>query len=406
MARPVKTVALVDWHWAGHHPTCLKLYASALAENGVDVVPFAPAPAEVPALLQDTPAARSAPALARIDAARQFDAPAHLPVRPRWLQRIQQQASTFRRLGRTLRAWERETGRKIDTVFFNTIYDHDFSHASWLAALMGCDWAGLYLHARCIRTPGAIMPGGGRVPAAERMFGGRRLRGIGVLDAGAVSPLQSVLGERPVVLFPDVTDDRLPTDAAGGGLARRVLEFARGRPVVALVGHIHRSKGIEAFTRAAVDPRLAHVFFFVGGAANLSGLSPAAQAFVANAWESAPNIYAHLHRVQDERDLNAVVNACDVVYAAYVDFPHSSNVLTKAAVFRKPIIVSTGHLMGEQVREYDLGLTVPQDDAEAVVRGILDLTAGTAATTAPRWGDFAARHSYERLREAFGELLG
>jgi len=407
MDRPAKTVALVDWHWAGHHQTYFKYYASVLAESGVRVVPFLPAPEDAASLLATTPAAASPEAMRRIEPAEPCHGGAHLPVRPRSLQRIFAQVSGFRRLARSLRAWEARHGTAIDMVFFDTMYDHDFANASAVSALFGWDWAGLYLHARCIHTPHAPMPGGGRVPDGRSMFRGPRMRALGVLDEAVMPQLREVVGPRRLVRFPDITDATTPArDDRDAGLARKLETSARGRPIIALVGHLHRTKGLEAFTQAALDPRLQDCFFFLGGEANLAGIAADSSRAMTKAWEASPNIHAHLQRL-DEASLNAVIRSSAVLCAAYVDFPHSSNILTKAAVFRRPIIVSEGHLMGRQVGRYALGLTVPQNDVEGLVRAIQRLSSGALPDdeSPPRWDEYAALHSYERLREAFDEVL-
>jgi glycosyltransferase involved in cell wall biosynthesis len=407
MAGPVKTVALVDWHWDGHHPTYFKFFASALAELGCRVIPYVPAPDEAASLLATSPAARSPEVVGRIGAAEAFHGGIHLPVRPRSLQRFLRRASSFRRLARRLDAWERRHGSRVDMVFFTTMYDHDFADATLTASLLRRDWAGLYLHASCIHTPGAVMSDGGRVPDAGRMFRGSRFRGLGVLDESAIPRLEPLVGGRRLVRFPDITDDTLPgPDDRDGGLARKIERFAGGRPVVALTGHLRPSKGLVAFTRAAQDPRLREHAFVVAGAAQLSGLPAEVRRDVTKSWEAEPRVFAHLARL-DEPTLNAVMRGSDVLFAAYSDFPHSSNTLTKAAILRKPVIVSEGHLMAERVRRYGLGMTVPQDDVEAVVKAILRLTPPSPpAEVPPRWDDYAALHSYGRLREAFGEILG
>ena len=40
-----------------------------------------------------------------------------------------------------------------------------------------------------------------------------------------------------------------------------------------------------------------------------------------------------------------------------MNFPHSSNIMTKAAAFNKPILVNDGYLMSERVKTYGIGLT-------------------------------------------------
>ena len=132
------------------------------------------------------------------------------------------------------------------------------------------------------------------------------------------------------------------------------------------------------------------------------------RALFVRAVSEGPAVIYHGERVPDERAYNSLVQACDVLFAAYVDFPHSSNTLTKAAVFEKPIIVSDGHLMAARVREYRLGEVVPQGDAEAALRAIrriVDDLPGWREKNKPRWAEYRERHSVARLNEALAGLL-
>jgi hypothetical protein len=36
----MRTIALIDWNWMGHHPTYFTHFAAAMAEAGAEVVPF------------------------------------------------------------------------------------------------------------------------------------------------------------------------------------------------------------------------------------------------------------------------------------------------------------------------------------------------------------------------------
>jgi hypothetical protein len=51
-----------------------------------------------------------------------------------------------------------------------------------------------------------------------------------------------------------------------------------------------------------------------------------------------------------------------MIFAVYKDFPHSSNLLSKAAFFKKPIMVSSKYYMGSEVDEYQLGFSVSEDN--------------------------------------------
>jgi hypothetical protein len=106
--------------------------------------------------------------------------------------------------------------------------------------------------------------------------------------------------------------------------------------------------------------------------------------------------------------MNSVMSACDIVHAAYLDFPHSSNIMTKAALVGRPLIVSEGYLMAERVRRFRMGEVVPQGDAGALAGAITRITRDPGAWMAanrPLWADYLREHSFERLQDVFGGLL-
>ena len=45
----------------------------------------------------------------------------------------------------------------------------------------------------------------------------------------------------------------------------------------------------------------------------------------------------------------------------------------KAAAFEKPILVAEGHLMGQRVKQYGIGLAVPENDVEQMYMGLQQL---------------------------------
>jgi glycosyltransferase involved in cell wall biosynthesis len=97
-----------------------------------------------------------------------------------------------------------------------------------------------------------------------------------------------------------------------------------------------------------------------------------------------------------------------VVFAAYRNFPNSSNVLTKAAIFERPVLVSDGYLMAERVREFQLGEVVPEGDVEAIVQTLERMLAPgyyAELRQRARWADYREAHSTARLKKAMADLL-
>ncbi|MFT3830064.1 MAG: hypothetical protein QM691_10215 [Opitutaceae bacterium] len=95
---------------------------------------------------------------------------------------------------------------------------------------------------------------------------------------------------------------------------------------------------------------------------------------IAAACSAAPDNFLFLpERLVDGPDFNAHVVACDVLVAAYIDVPFQSNLLTKAAAFSKPVVVSRGYVMERHTIDYGLGIAVPQGDAHATLAAIKEL---------------------------------
>lgn len=187
-----------------------------------------------------------------------------------------------------------------------------------------------------------------------------------------------------------------------------MLARAQGRPIVSLLGALQPSKGVELFLHAACDPRLADVAFFVGGPfADHCGVSFRTR--VQSLVRKAPHVHVHLERMC-ESSFNAAVRASKVLFAAYVDFPYSSNVQGKAAQFHKPLIVTEGTLMAERCAEYSLGESIRENDLEALITTIKSLLARERANAeneylAAKHERYAAMHSYEAVRDTMEWVL-
>jgi glycosyltransferase involved in cell wall biosynthesis len=400
-----ETIALLEWNWMGHHPTYFNHFAAAMAEAGAEVVPFCADAEDFAKRLAALDLSKDV--ADRIAPAERVEGPRPSNFRPARWRGIYEARKFFGGLGKQLRAWETKHGRKIDLVFFACIYDRQFEHFEHAERLFGFPWAGLYLHARSFRMPGSPVPYLGGVPCPERIFASPSLRAAAVLDEGAAKPLGKLTGGKPVLLFPDITVAALPDEGPAEGLAGKIKSFAAGRPMVSLTGHLQWTKGLDVFMQAAGHPDMQNVFFFLGGDVNWGEMSEEDKAKLQQGWERLPNVYAHLQHLP-EPTMNSVYAVSDAVVAAYRAFPNSSNALTKAAVFERPIVVSDGYLMAERVRKFELGEVIPEGNAEALVAalrrmmapGYLEELRGRA-----RWKDYREAHSVGRLKNAMEELV-
>jgi glycosyltransferase involved in cell wall biosynthesis len=213
---------------------------------------------------------------------------------------------------------------------------------------------------------------------------------------------------RPVVVFPDFTDERLPPSSEPSQLAERLRVFARDRPIIGMFGHLQRSKGLTTFCSAAQNPLLAELCFAIVGEIDWLDFPAGDRHRVQKCLAESPNVWTHLARVPDEPQLNALMSECAALFASYIDFPHSSNILTKAAVLQKPIIVSDGLLMAERVRRFRMGEIIPQDDPGAACTAILNIVKdldGWIARQQPAWHTYRKQHSFHTLKSAFSEMF-
>lgn len=206
-------------------------------------------------------------------------------------------------------------------------------------------------------------------PPFEGYYQLRGFRGICFLDERRCQEYQGQLPSNFFAFLPDVTDATLPD--VPGVLAASIRRRAGNRKVVFLGGSLDSRKGLTHFFHLAriADPN--RWFFVLAGRVYRDGLDDGTRAEL-DALTSTPPEHILLHQdyLPDERDFNAAIAASDFLYAVYLNFPHSSNMLGKAAHFRKPLLVSDRFLMGERTRHYDLGACVPEGDPEAALTAL------------------------------------
>jgi Glycosyltransferase len=387
-------IAVLEWNQGGHHDTHLGLYVEALLRLGCSVAVLCANPEGLEASMRAEPGRLAIGRIPRVT---------FRSKRKRWSNWWR-----ARRHGREVRtalnALETRLGRRCGEVFLTCIYDSQVQNALAVVKGLGLPWSGMYLQAHWFHDPTRPPLGAHRDFPIPRLLATPGLRGLLMLDESMADRVRAHTG-RPVVVAPDFTD---VTAGAGHPLGRRYRAFAGRRPLVGSLGHLQPSKGCVTLAEISLRADAEDLAFLFAGNVIWQVFDPGQRACFLRAMTEAPHAIFHCERVPDERAYNSLVEACDVLFAAYVDFPHSSNTLTKAAVFEKPIIVSDGHLMAARVREYRLGEVVPAGDAEAALRAIRTITTNPAAwreRMRPRWEEYRELHSVARLDPALRELL-
>lgn len=378
-----RTVVVIEPAWTGHHPLYFRSFCDTLRHLGCRVYGICPRPEEMEG------------------ANFRKWSPPTFSFRPRRLSGPLTIRASHWWLPRQLHDLEREIGSKIDLVFFSCLFDRFLAlHPSDFA----WDWAGLYLHVSGFRIPGDVnshpLERFNRVKDKAR----NRLRGLAVLDEGAVDFVSKVSGCDNVVAFPDFSETSCSKDC---DVAAKLRGFATGRRVIGIAGHLQPSKGTVTLAQAALRSRQdgrQEVFAFVGELW-WELYSESDREVLRDAF-AGENVFTHFERIPREEDFNAVLHSFDIIYAGYHSFPHSSNMPAKAAGLRRPMIVSDGYLLGDRVSRFRLGRVIPQCDVDALLAAIREpLSADERAQFDRGAAGYLQRHSLPRLGEAMDSIL-
>jgi len=235
----------------------------------------------------------------------------------------------------------------------------------------------------------------------ESYFDCRRAGGAAFLNPHRVGPYARSFPDLVFGTLPDVTDASTPDHQPE--LVKQFRARAGQRTIVSLLGSLTAHKGIPQFLQliSRAEPR--EFFFVIIG--EIFWESFGAQERDLRQFAAAPpqNCFVHAGYLEDERVLNAAIAASDILYAVYPNQRDSSNTLTKAAIFEKPVVVNEQHLMGERVRTFRLGATVPFGDIDGILAALARLSRQPLSEFG--FSTYRNAHSFEALKAAFGGLV-
>ena len=83
----------------------------------------------------------------------------------------------------------------------------------------------------------------------------------------------------------------------------------------------------------------------------------------------------------------------------YPNFTSTSNRLTKAAYFRKPVLASGGFILGELVEKFGLGITLGDQNLENAVAALTLLSKDRLGKGKADYDGYLALNSYQRFVE-------
>lgn len=403
-----KVIALVDIFWDGHHEIYFKSITRLSLELGYQVIAFCPKPQDlqnwVSSNLQDhlhsinvfeihrptvkKPSYSKLPGFRRLHEA--------LDVLEHW-----------KEMSRSLQQAASQIGKYPDLVFCLWIdsYLSSYLNCQTIDRIFPHKWSGLYFQPRHLRQKQKFSFIRKHFLQKHSVLHSTYCQSIALLDEGVADVLQTSLGSKPVITFPDFADESPPD--LSFELVKTIQEKARGRKVIGLLGALGRYKGFLTMLRMSRETIEENYFFVFAGKLYKQEYTTDEQVEIDAVIQSNPdNCLFHLERIPGEPQFNAIISTCNALFALY-DYPHSSNILTKAAIFEKPIITSNQFCIGERARRYRLGVTAtPNNLSEALIAlRTLGQWLDEGYTIKPNFSGYRHVHSAAKLRQQLKMVL-
>ena len=411
---PVKTVALVDPLWVGHHPMYFSQFTAAFMRLGAYVIGLCPEPGEALAAARTVAAGQFADFDRRVST-HKLPGGKRSWFRGRFEGDPLRTYQRWKRCADTLYEAEQRTGRRADLVFFPYLdsYLRFLPFPGVPGLTINRPWSGLYLRNHHFGEAPSPLRKLRLLAKGDALMRSRLCRGIGVLDERFAGPMTRYLGKE-VHAFPDVTDATLPDEPYA--LAEEIRRKAAGRKVIGLIG-MERRKGLLNLLRVAEKARELRLpwYFACAGRYEWPEYSTEEQAMIAR---TAARIKSgeidNLHfdpeagRIPEEADFNSIFATFDVAWAAYEGFQGSSGALGKAASYDIPCLATAGECIGHRVESYRTGLTIPEGDSDKALEAIRHILEGTdwdGRPLLPDHGGYRESHGLARLDALLAGIL-
>lgn len=240
-------------------------------------------------------------------------------------------------------------------------------------------------------------------PPREGYYALPSLRGVCFMDEAVCRNYSACISDKRFQYLPDVTNTELPEGPSP--LVGEILHRAARRKIVFLGGFIGGQKNIARWREliSLADPR--RWFFIQVGEIHANTFnSDEILAFERLVTAPPENVFLYTEYLLDERDFNAVIQIADVLFAVYRNFHISSNMLSKAAYFKKPIMACQGVLMGRQVEQFGIGVTVPEQDSTMMHVALERLVAFPPSDQC--YANFRAHYSAAKLASHLESFIG
>lgn len=395
----LKSIILIDPFWEGHHNVYLKLYSKVLLELGYRICVFCPNPKQ---LLEEL-GKDILPNSKRISTHRLVApvAKVNLPYVGRFFSSLQFWIETRKKIDSILKI----NNKKSNLYFFLWLDSYMFFGVNkfFVDLIFPYKWAGLYFHPWHLRlNDQPLLSFAAKMVSPCSALESDNCKYVAILDEGVRKKMKRYLGyKKPVIVFPDVTDESRPD--ANDKLASVILKKAKGRPIIGSLGSIEKRKGTFQLIEIAKKYPEDKAFFVFQGHFYKYTFTKKEYKIVEKFVNAKGDNYMIINKnILDEGKFNALIHVCDLLYLAYIDFRHSANLLTKAALLRKLVIVSDDYCMAERVKRYKMGVVVDNEDLVEqvnVMKLLLQEKNKKNEKINSGFADYFKNNSYKKLKQ-------
>lgn len=116
------------------------------------------------------------------------------------------------------------------------------------------------------------------------------------------------------------------------------------------------------------------------------------------------NLFLHLQRIPDGVLFNELFKISDIIFASYLNFADSSNILTKVSFFKKPVIVSDNTLLSKRVKKYNLGVCIKEGMVSETIIAIENILSSFNYNEA-KFEEYYSLHSESKLKSVLNSII-
>jgi glycosyltransferase involved in cell wall biosynthesis len=412
-------IYVIDVSWGGHIPDYHRLFVQYFLNQNYFVHSISPCPKEVGSWFSDLP--NTSLKVMRVDRkiietqgsikyVRYFIHNILIRLSKRenrfhnWIRKLLYTVQVWSSINHIITKESTRTNIKPKIVLINYI-DQDFmvkglSHFI-VDMVFNFNWACMYLSpTEFIPEAGTLqIPKSSLIPKRHNIFSSKKLRAIFVSDERTINSVRAFT-KKKVIFLPEIISKALPLQETS--LSATIRRKSKGRIIISLLGVLAERKGVELFIKTAQALIDSGFYFLMAGEVHSSLYD---NAYIIRSLKSPlNNMYIHCEKINGEDAFNELLNLSDIIFIAYTNFYHGSGVLSRAAAFYKPVIASSGFLIGERVEKYNLGITIEQNNLDQCVAAIklLKNYSGSQMDSAPK--EYVKVHSITNFNNSMSIL--